>query len=48
MSGEKSLLHPRILHAPEFKPGEWLNSEHPLTMAGLRRRSSFLALLFAL
>ena len=36
MSGEKSLLQPRILRAPEFKPGEWLNSERPLTMAGLR------------
>ena len=34
MSGEKSLLKPRILRAPEFKAGEWLNTERPLTMLG--------------
>ena len=39
MSGEKSLLQTRILRAPEFKAGEWLNSERPLTMAGLRGRA---------
>lgn len=39
MSGEKNLLQARILHAPEFKPGEWLNSQCPLTLAGLRGRA---------
>jgi thiol-disulfide isomerase/thioredoxin len=39
MSGEKTLLKPRVLRAPEFKPGDWLNSDRPLTMAGLRGRA---------
>ena len=43
MSGEKTLLNPRILRAPEFKAGEWLNSERPLTMAGLRGRAVLVA-----
>ncbi len=39
MPTETSLLKPRILRAPEFKAGEWLNTERPLTMAGLRGRA---------
>ncbi len=39
MSNDKTLLKPRVLRAPEFKPGEWLNSDRPLTMTGLRGRA---------
>lgn len=39
MSSDKTPLKPRVLRAPEFKPGEWLNSDRPLTMAGLRGRA---------
>lgn len=39
MPNDKNLLKARILRAPEFKSGEWLNSERPLTMAGLRGRA---------
>lgn len=31
-----SLLNRRQVRAPEFGRGQWLNSEHPLTMTGLR------------
>jgi thiol-disulfide isomerase/thioredoxin len=33
-----SLLQPRILHAPAFAPGEWLNIPQPLSLASLRGR----------
>lgn len=33
------ILKPRIVRAPEFGTGEWLNVEHPLTMAGLRGKT---------
>jgi thiol-disulfide isomerase/thioredoxin len=36
---EADLLKTRMVRAPEFAPGDWLNSEHPLTMAGLRGRA---------
>ena len=29
------LLDPKNLHAPDFSPGEWLNTENPLTSASL-------------
>lgn len=32
----EGILKPRMVRAPEFGAGEWLNVEHPLTMAGLR------------
>jgi thiol-disulfide isomerase/thioredoxin len=35
----ESLLQPRRLHAPEFTKGDWLNTDHPLTMAELRGRA---------
>ncbi|MEZ4671966.1 MAG: hypothetical protein R3E39_29020 [Anaerolineae bacterium] len=41
MSAEQPLLQPRRLHAPEFTPGEWVNSR-PLTMAGLRGRAALI------
>ena len=31
-----SLLNKRQVRAPEFGRGQWLNTEHPLTMSGLR------------
>jgi thiol-disulfide isomerase/thioredoxin len=31
-----NLLTQRVLRAPEFSPGEWLNTPHPLQMAALR------------
>jgi thiol-disulfide isomerase/thioredoxin len=33
------LLNQRIVRAPEFARGEWLNVEHPLTMASLRGKT---------
>lgn len=30
------LLDPQYVRAPDFGPGEWLNSEHPLTLDALR------------
>lgn len=34
-----TLLQPRRLHAPEFALGDWLNTNHPLSMAALRGRA---------
>lgn len=39
MAGERNFLQQRNLHAPEFAAGEWLNSERPLMMRGLRGRA---------
>lgn len=36
----ETLLKPRLVRAPEFAPGEWLNTERPLTMLGLRGRAA--------
>ncbi|MCA9958263.1 MAG: redoxin family protein [Anaerolineales bacterium] len=32
----ESLLQPRLVRMPEFAPGEWLNTPHPLTRTQLR------------
>ncbi|MBZ0279349.1 MAG: redoxin domain-containing protein [Anaerolineae bacterium] len=37
---QETLLKPRVVRAPEFAPGEWLNTERPLTVAGLRGRAT--------
>jgi len=36
---QETLLKPRLVRAPEFAPGEWLNAERPLTLGGLRGRA---------
>ncbi len=38
MSSENPILQRRVLRAPEFAAGEWLNTDRPLSMAGLRGR----------
>jgi thiol-disulfide isomerase/thioredoxin len=35
----ENVLKPRVVRAPEIAPGDWLNSDHPLTMAALRGRA---------
>ncbi|MCA0458984.1 MAG: redoxin domain-containing protein [Chloroflexi bacterium] len=39
MPNENTRLQRRVLRAPEFVPGDWLNTERPLSMAGLRGRA---------
>jgi len=36
---QENLLQQRTIRAPEFAPGEWLNTPHPLQMAALRGRA---------
>ncbi len=39
MTLQDSLLQTRMLRAPEFAPGEWLNTPHPLSLHSLRGRA---------
>ncbi len=34
----ENILDPRMVHMPDFVPGDWLNTNHPLTKANLRGR----------
>lgn len=36
---EGSLLNPRTVRAPAFPPGQWLNTNHPLSLIELRGRA---------